>query len=166
MVRRLHRSASVQGDTLVFMDMETYEEVRVPRDDEWSRFVKEGTDCAVLFYNGEVISVEPPLNMVLKVVQSDPGVKGNTAQGATKPATLETGAVIQVRATHYCTSGPALRARVHLVWLDFSSRKDISCVECVASTMRQTHFGLVALGRDSWSSRENCLTQHLVYKVL
>jgi elongation factor P len=79
------------------MDMETYEEVRMPRDDSWAVFLNEGTDCSVLFHNGVVISVEPPLNLTLKVTQTDPGVKGNTAQGGTKPATLETGATIQVR---------------------------------------------------------------------
>ena len=78
------------------MDMETYEEVRIGRDDEWAQYLPEGTNCDLLFYNGEVISVEPPQNMDLKVTQSDPAVKGNTAQGATKPATLETGATVQV----------------------------------------------------------------------
>lgn len=84
------------GEFFVFMDMETYEEVRVPRDESWAKYLREGTDCDVVFHNGQVISVEPPQNMVLKVTQTDPGVKGNTAQGGTKPATLETGAVIQV----------------------------------------------------------------------
>lgn len=88
----------VQGDTYVFMDMETYEEVRMPRDDSWAGFLKEGTDCSVVFHNGVVISVEPPLNIVLTVKQTDPGVKGNTAtSGALKPATLETGAIVQAR---------------------------------------------------------------------
>eukprot|EP00892_Ulva_mutabilis_P009742 jgi/Ulvmu1/713/UM010_0085.1 len=85
-----------EGETFVFMDMESYEEVRLPRDDEWAQYLPEGTNCDLLFFNGEVISVEPPQNMDLKVTQSDPAVKGNTAQGATKPATLETGAIVQV----------------------------------------------------------------------
>lgn len=90
----------LQGQTFVFMDMETYEEVRIPRDDEWAQYLPEGTNCDLLFYNGEVISVEPPQNMDLQVTQSDPAVKGNTTQGATKPATLETGAIVQVWLTH------------------------------------------------------------------
>jgi Elongation factor P, C-terminal len=68
----------------------------MPRDDAWALFLKEGTDCSVVFHNGVVISVEPPMNLSLKVVRTDPGVKGNTAQGGSKPATLETGAVVQV----------------------------------------------------------------------
>ena len=51
----------LQGQTYVFMDMETYEEVRLPRDDEWAQYLLEGTNCDLLFFNGEVISVEPPL---------------------------------------------------------------------------------------------------------
>jgi hypothetical protein len=79
------------------MNMESFEEVRVPRDQDWAQFLREGTDCDLVFYNGEVISVEPPQTMTLKVTVSDPAVKGNTAQGARKPATLETGATIEVR---------------------------------------------------------------------
>ena len=81
----------------MFMNMDNYEEVRIARDDEWAQYLSEGTNCDLVFYSGEVISVDPPLNMDLKVTQSDPAVKGNTAQGAMKPATLETGATIQVR---------------------------------------------------------------------
>lgn len=50
----------------------------------------------VLFYQGEAISIEVPMKVELKIVKSDPGVRGDTAQGATKPATLETGLVVQV----------------------------------------------------------------------
>jgi hypothetical protein len=82
------------------MDMDTYEEVRLPRDNSWAQFLKEGTDCNMVFFNGDVISVEPPLNMVLKVVQTDPGIKGNSATAGTKPATLETGAIIQASPLH------------------------------------------------------------------
>lgn len=96
---------SMQGDTYVFMNMDNYEEVRIARDDEWANYLPEGTNCDLVFYSGEVISVEPPLNMDLTVTQSDPAVKGNTAQGATKPATLETGATIQVR--FYCCLLPS-----------------------------------------------------------
>ena len=82
----------------MFMDMESYEEVRLPRDDAWAVYLKEGTDCDVVFFNGDVISVDPPVSMVLEVTQCDVGVKGNTAKsGASKPATLETGAVVMVR---------------------------------------------------------------------
>jgi hypothetical protein len=79
------------------MNMETFEEIRVPRDDEWALYLREGTDCDMVFFNGDVISVEPPQNMTLKVTRADPAVKGNTSAGAKKPAILETGVEIEVR---------------------------------------------------------------------
>jgi len=84
------------GNDYVFMDMTTYEETRIPEDESWSKYLKEGMDVQVLTWNGKVISVDLPNTVELEVVETDPGVKGNTAQGGSKPATLETGAVIQV----------------------------------------------------------------------
>lgn len=84
------------GADYVFMNMSTYEEVRIPEDKSWSKYLKEGMDVQVLMWNGNVISVDLPNTVELEVVETDPGVKGNTAQGGSKPATLETGAVIQV----------------------------------------------------------------------
>lgn len=84
------------GSDYVFMNMSTYEEVRIPEDKSWSKYLKEGMDVQVLMWNGNVISVDLPNTVELEVVETDPGVKGNTAQGGSKPATLETGAVIQV----------------------------------------------------------------------
>lgn len=78
------------------MDMSTYEETRIPKDDAWAKYMKEGMDVSVLVWNDKVISVDLPNTVELEVVETDPGVKGNTAQGGSKPATLETGAVIQV----------------------------------------------------------------------
>lgn len=85
----------VEGDSYVFMDNETYEETRLPRDD-WANWLKEGTTVELLFYNGKVISVGIPQFMELKVVETSPNVKGNTVSGGSKPATLETGAVLAV----------------------------------------------------------------------
>lgn len=84
------------GEEYVFMDMSTYEETRIPKDDAWAKYLKEGMDVSVLVWNDKVISVDLPNTVELEVVETDPGVKGNTAQGGSKPATLETGAVIQV----------------------------------------------------------------------
>lgn len=84
------------GADYVFMNMSTYEEVRIPEDKSWSKYLKEGMDVQVLMWNGNVISVDLPNTVELEVVETDPGVKGNTAQGGSKPATLETGAVVQV----------------------------------------------------------------------
>ncbi|GFR46260.1 hypothetical protein Agub_g7812 [Astrephomene gubernaculifera] len=84
-----------EGDTYVFMDTETYEETRLKKDD-WAQYLKEGTTVQLLFYNGKVISVDIPQFMDLKVVATSPNVKGNTVSGGSKPATLETGAVVSV----------------------------------------------------------------------
>jgi len=88
----------VDGDDYVFMNMETFEEERLPSValGYQAKYMKEGLDVDVLRYNGKVLDVEMPKTMVFEVTQTDPGVKGNTVQGGTKPATLETGAVVQV----------------------------------------------------------------------
>ena len=82
-------------DQYVFMDMETYEETRVD-DDDFSKFLLEGTTCEVLSWNSKVIGVELPINVELEVKMTDPGVKGNTASGGDKPAEVETGAMVTV----------------------------------------------------------------------
>ncbi|KAG2437767.1 hypothetical protein HYH02_011143 [Chlamydomonas schloesseri] len=84
-----------EGDEYIFMDTETYEETRLKKDD-WAQFLKEGTTVELLFYNGKVISVDVPQFMDLKIVATSPNVKGNTVSGGSKPATLETGAVVSV----------------------------------------------------------------------
>ena len=60
------------------------------------KFVKENENVKVCSYNGEVFSIEPPLFVELEITDTEPGFAGNTAQGASKPATVETGATIQV----------------------------------------------------------------------
>ena len=68
------------------------------RDEDWAGFLKEGAVCSLLFYNGKVISVEPPQFVDLIVKECPPNVKGNTASGGgQKPATMETGAIVMVR---------------------------------------------------------------------
>lgn len=80
------------------MDMETYDMIPVSKDSlpDNFKFVKEEMMCKLLSYKGKVFSVEPPMFVELKITHSEPGVRGNTAQGTTKPATLETGATIKV----------------------------------------------------------------------
>lgn len=73
------------------MDNETYEETRLKRDDAWAKYMKEGTEAALMFWNGKVISVDPPITMELEVTATDPGVKGNTVSGMYPKATLEHG---------------------------------------------------------------------------
>ncbi len=86
------------GDLYYFMDPETYEQMplNAAQLDDALEFVKENMQVKILSYKGNVFGVEPPNFVELQVTQTDPGFKGDTAQGATKPATLETGAVIHV----------------------------------------------------------------------
>lgn len=86
------------GDAFHFMDTETYEQTEVSADfvGDAAKWLKENDEVAVVFAGGELIGVEPPMFVELKVTETDPGFKGDTVQGGTKPATLETGAVVQV----------------------------------------------------------------------
>jgi elongation factor P len=85
-------------DEAVFMDNENFEQISVPKDliGEGVKWLKDNTTCGVLFYEGAAIGVDVPNFVELQVTQTDPGFKGDTATGGTKPATLETGAVINV----------------------------------------------------------------------
>ena len=74
----------------------SYEELRIPRDEAWAKYLKEGMDISVLQWGDRVISVDLPITVELVITETDPGLKGNTASGGSKPATLETGAVVQV----------------------------------------------------------------------
>ncbi|PHT36285.1 Elongation factor P [Capsicum baccatum] len=86
------------GAQYVFMDLITYEEYRLNEKEvgDKAKFLKEGMDCNLLFWNGKVIDFELPITVKLTVVDVDPGLKGDTAQGGSKPATLDTGAVVNV----------------------------------------------------------------------
>lgn len=86
------------GEHYVFMDTSNYEQVHLTAQaiEEIINFLKENTQVEVLFFNSKPISIELPNFMDLVITQTDPGVRGDTAQGGTKPATLETGAVINV----------------------------------------------------------------------
>ncbi len=86
------------GDLLHFMDADTYDQVAVSAEvvGDSAGYVVEGGTVSVLSADGEVVSVEPPAHVDLQVTQTDPGLKGDTAQGGSKPATLETGVVVQV----------------------------------------------------------------------
>ncbi len=87
-----------EGDDFVFMDQKNYEQINVPKEtlgDDW-RWLKDNMSCYVLFWNGKSIGITLPNFVELKVTSSEPGVKGDTSSGASKPATLETGATINV----------------------------------------------------------------------
>ena len=86
------------GELYNFMNQETYDQVALNQDiiGDALKFVKENEVCKVCSYNGNVFSVEPPLFVELEITETEPGFKGDTAQGASKPATVETGATVYV----------------------------------------------------------------------
>ena len=86
------------GDLYYFMDMETYEQQPIDSSKLGPafQFVKENMEVKVLSYKGNVFGVEPPNFVELEVTETDPGFKGDTATGATKPAVVETGATVYV----------------------------------------------------------------------
>ena len=86
------------GDLYYFMDLETYEQFPINGNilSDNFKFVKEEMVCKVVSYKGNVFSVEAPMFVELEVTDTEPGFAGNTAQGALKPATIETGAEIKV----------------------------------------------------------------------
>ena len=86
------------GDLYNFMNNETYDQIAIDKDTvgDSLKFVKENENVKVCSYNGSVFAIEPPLFVELEITETEPGFAGNTAQGATKPATVETGAVVYV----------------------------------------------------------------------
>ena len=86
------------GDEVVFMDEQTYEQLSVPHSDleDELPFMQPSSSVQVMFVGGSPTGVELPASVVLEVTDTEPGVKGDTVSNVTKPATLETGAVIQV----------------------------------------------------------------------
>jgi len=82
----------------VFMDMKSFEETRLTAEQigQGRKYLKEGMEVNVIFWNGRVLEVELPISVTLEVTETDPGVKGDTASGGTKPAILETGAQVMV----------------------------------------------------------------------
>ncbi|MDX8359633.1 elongation factor P [Cytobacillus sp. Hm23] len=86
------------GDQHVFMDNHTYEQIELPETQiEYElKFLKENMPVAIMMYQGETIGVELPNSVELVVTETEPGIKGDTASGGSKPATTETGLIVQV----------------------------------------------------------------------
>jgi elongation factor P len=86
------------GDLYNFMDVETYDQIALNADvvGDALKFVKENEEVTISFYQGNAFAIDPPLSVELVVTETEPGVKGNTATGATKPAIVETGAKVNV----------------------------------------------------------------------
>ena len=87
-----------EGEQLVFMDMTTYDQMHMDAEatDGKANYLKDGQECRVLLYNEKPLDIEIPASLVLEVTETEPGAKGDTVSNVTKPATLETGVVIQV----------------------------------------------------------------------
>lgn len=85
-------------DIYHFMDPQSYEQYEIPKDSlgDAPNFLVENINCSVLFYEGKAINIDLPNHVVLEVVECDPAVRGDTVQGATKPAKLQTGYTVQV----------------------------------------------------------------------
>jgi elongation factor P len=96
--RRKYQYLYSEGDVLVCMDNETYEQINISKEffSESLKFLKESEEVEILFNGSEIISVEIPIFINLKVLETEPGFRGDTATGAMKPARLETGAQINV----------------------------------------------------------------------
>ncbi|MBR0411456.1 MAG: elongation factor P [Eubacterium sp.] len=86
------------GDLYYFMNTETYDQIGLGRDiiGDSLKFVRENDEVKMVSHNGDIFAIEPPMFVELEVTECEPGEKGNTATGATKPCTVETGAVVYV----------------------------------------------------------------------
>ena len=98
-----------QGDDFYFMDNKNYEQTFVSEKvlGEQRNFLKENINASILFYNGKALGISLPNSVDLKVTKCDPGVRGDTVSGATKPATLETG--YQVNVPLFINEGDVLK---------------------------------------------------------
>ena len=87
-----------RDDQYHFMDLETYDQIALSAEQvgDARDYLKESTEVEILFIDGAPVTVELPTFMELRIVKTDPGIRGDTASGGSKPATLETGAVVQV----------------------------------------------------------------------
>jgi elongation factor P len=97
-VRRDMEYLYKDGDLAYFMDTENYEQmpINLSQIGDALMFVKENTVCKILSYKENVFGIEPPMFVELEIIETEPGFKGDTATGASKPATLETGAQVKV----------------------------------------------------------------------
>ena len=96
--RKDYQYLYADGDLFYFMDVETYDQIALSQKDigDALKFVKENEMVKVCSHNGSVFAVEPPLFVELEITDTEPGFKGDTATGATKPAVVETGATVYV----------------------------------------------------------------------
>src|SRR5208337_863020 len=98
LVKRPMQYLYEEGDSLVFMDTESYEQESIPKKaiGDAIKFIKEEDIVEIAMYEGEPVTVEPPTTVVLKVTYAEPGVRGDTATNVLKPVKVETGAEVRV----------------------------------------------------------------------
>jgi elongation factor P len=96
--RREMQFSYSDGSDYIFMDNETFDQITIPKDKlgDVVLYIKEGTNVSVMTNDGDIMGVEPPNFIELKIVETDPAYRGDTSQGGTKPAKVETGAVVAV----------------------------------------------------------------------
>lgn len=87
-----------EGDLYIFMDMESFDQISIPKDKIANviSYIKEGMIVNIIYYKGKPLVIEPPIFVELRVVETEPAFKGDTASAGTKPAKLETGLVVKV----------------------------------------------------------------------
>jgi elongation factor P len=97
------------GSNYVFMDNESFEQVSLAASvcADQMRFIKDGTPCQLMYWNDQVIAVDPPMHVVLEITFTEPAARGNTATNVSKPATVETGGEIRVPA--FITAGEKVK---------------------------------------------------------
>ncbi len=86
------------GEDHIFMDTETYDQITLPADriEHELKFIKEQMEVSIVQYESEILGIDLPVTVTLEVAETEPGIKGNTASGGSKTATMETGLVVQV----------------------------------------------------------------------
>ena len=107
--RKEYQYLYADGDLYAYMDTETYDQISLGKDvvGDNMKFVKENDMVKLVSYNGNVFNMEPPMFVELEITETEPGFKGNTATGATKPATVETGATVSVPL--FCNIGDVIK---------------------------------------------------------
>lgn len=107
--RRQMQYLYFDGEYYVFMDNETYDQISLTLEQlsGGEKYLKENMDCQITSYDGQVLGVELPNTVELEVIETEPGIKGDTASGGTKPAKMETGVMVNV--PFFVNTGDVLR---------------------------------------------------------